>query len=360
MEEKKYEVIDPDESKYKLTAADLKKEKKKKNGAVKVLLAIVIILALLVGSGAVFVNSYLSKINYGQMEAEVNPELDKEETVEFEGQGDADNDIRSNLSDSVMWYDDRVYNVLLIGYDFGDIADKYFPRADSIILISVNSINNKINMVSFSRASYVAIEGHGNKRLNTAHAYGGPKLLVDTIQKNYKIRIDKYICVDIAGFENIVDILGGVDINMSAKEARAILGKAAAGTYHLNGDRAVSYSRLRSIDSDRNRTGRQRAVLNAIADKFRHSSVQTMVGLLDDVLPLVTTDFSKTELISQATKVPQYLTMNMNEDIIPHQPHSLSLRDGLEVIILNWAHETAYIHDLLYPGIVPQSAEENK
>lgn len=361
MEEKKYEIIDPDESRYKLTAEDLRKEtkKKKKHTGLKVLIALLLIFALLAGGAAVFVNSYLSKINYGEVASEIDPNLDKEEAMEFEGQKDADDDIRKNLSDSVMWYDDRIYNVLLIGYDLGDMADKYFPRSDSIILLSINSITNTINMVSFSRASYVAIEGHGNKRINTAHAYGGPKLLVSTIEKNYKIRIDKYICVDIAGFADIVDILGGVDIKMTEKEAKAILQKSA-GTYHLNGGQAVSYSRLRWIDSDRNRTGRQRAVLNAIAEKFRRSSVSTMVGLMDEVLPLVTTDFSKTELLSQATNAPKYLTMNINEDIIPHNAHSLSVRDGLEVIILNWAHETAYVHDLLYPDMVPQSAEGNK
>ena len=104
------------------------------------------------------------------------------------------------------------------------------------------------------------------------------------------------------------------------------------------------------------RTGRQRAVLNAIADKLRKSSVTTMAGLLDEVLPLVTTNYTKTELLSQVTKAPKYLSMNINQDIIPHSPHKLSLRDGKEVLILNWTDETKYIHDLLYPDIIPQSA----
>lgn len=362
MDETKYEVIDPDESKYKLTAADLKKEKKrrKRGSAAKIFTAIVLIFALLIGGGALFINSYLSKINYGDIQAEIDPELDNEETLDFEGQGNADDDIRKNLNDNVIWYDDRVYNILLIGYDLGDMASTYFPRADSIILISVNSVNNKISMVSISRASYVAIEGHGNKRINTAHAYGGAKLLVSTIEQNYKVRIDKYISVDIAGFANIVDILGGVDITMTDKETQAIFGKSQAGTYHLDGATAVEYSRLRYIDSDRNRTGRQRAVINAIITKLRTSSVKTMVGLLDDVLPLVTTNFAKTELISQAANAPKYFAMSISEDIIPHVPHSLSLRDGMEVIILDWPTETAYIHDLLYPDMIPQSASENQ
>lgn len=363
MDENKYQIIDPDSDKYKLTAEDLKKEKKKKSGAVKVLTALLVVLAILVGSGAVFINGYLSKINYGDTQGDVNPNLDTEESLSFENQANADDDIRKNLDNSVLWYDDRVYNVLLVGVDLGDeeavmFEGAYLPRSDSMILISINSEKNIINMVSLSRAVYVAIPGHGNKRLNTAHAYGGAKMLVETIQNNYKIRIDKYVTVDISGFTEIIDILGGIDIDMTAQEARYVTGNNYAGTYHLNGEKAVAYSRLRSIDSDRKRTGRQRAVLNAIASKLRHSSVTTMLGLLDEVLPLVTTNFSKTELVSKASQAPKYLAMGINEDIIPHNATSLTMRDGKEVLILNWDETTAYVHNLLYPDMIPQSAEK--
>ena len=281
----------------------------------------------------------------------------------FDNQADADADLRARLSNNVIWYDDRIVNILLVGVDYGDeeavmFKGAYLPRSDSMILISINTINNVVNMVSLSRAAYVAIPGHGNKRLNTAHAYGGASLLVDTIEQNYKIRIDKYITVDISGFAQIVDALGGVTIEMTAAEAGKVLGVSAAGTYDLDGDEAVYYSRLRSIDTDRKRTGRQRAVLNAIALKLRKSSASTMVDLLDTVLPLVTTNFSKAELLAQVAKAPKYLSMSIHEDIIPHVPYPLSTRDGKEVLILNWDEEDKYIHDLLYPDIIPQSAEK--
>lgn len=362
MAEHRYEAIDTDYENRKITAEDLKyrkKRRKKKNKAAKVLIALLLVFAIIVGSGVLFINSYLSKMNYGDMVAEVNPKLDAEETFEFEGQEDADNKITKNLSDDVMWYDDRVFNVLLVGYDLGDMAEKYFPRSDSMILISINSVSNTINMVSLSRASYVAIPGHGNKRLNTAHAYGGAKCLVETIQQNYKIRIDRYATVDFSGFSRLIDILGGVDITMSAKEAKYIVYVNAAGTYHLNGEQALSYSRLRWIDNDRTRTGRQRNVLNSLLNKFKSTSVSTLVGMLDEVLPLVTTDFTKTELVSQATKAPKYFTMPIKESIIPNKPLPQVVRDNLEVILLDWPYEIKYLHELLYPDMIPQSAEEN-
>lgn len=370
MDENKYQVIDPENDKYKLTAQDIidedkrRKKNKKKNSAIRVLTAIVLVLALLVGSGAVFVNSYLNKMNFGDVQGEINPEIDKEEQFTFDNQADADADIRANLSDDVIWYDDRIYNVLLVGIDYGDKKDgkydNYLTRSDSMILLSINTINNVINMVSLSRAAYVAIPGHGNRRLNAAHAYGGANLLIETIEQNYKIRIDKYVTVDFSGFETIIDLLGGVPIRMTSQEARIILGKSKSGVYTLDGDHAIEYARLRSIDTDRNRTGRQRAVLNAIAGKLRSASASTLLGMLDDMLPLVTTNFTKTELLAQVANAPKYLSMEIHEDIIPHNGVPLSLRDGFEVLILNWEETNAYTHDLLYPGIVPQSAKENK
>ena len=370
MDENKYQVIDPENDKYKLTAQDIleedkrRKTKKKKNNAVKVLTAIVLVLALLVGSGAVFVNSYLSKMNFGEEQGEIDPAIDKEEQLEFDEQADADEDIRANLSDDVLWYDDRIYNVLLIGVDYGDRVDgkysNYLTRSDSMILLSINTINNVINMVSLSRAVYVSIPGYGNRRLNAAHAYGGADLLIETIEKNYKIRIDKYVKVDFSGFENIINILGGVPIEMTAQEAKLVVGKSKAGVYELDGEHAIAYARLRSIDSDRKRTGRQRAVLNSIANKLRVSSASTLLTLLDDVLPLVTTNFTKTELLSQVANAPKYLSMEIHEDIIPHTAHPLTMRDCKEVLILNWAETNKYTHDLLYPGIIPQSAQKEQ
>lgn len=372
MAEHKYQAIDPDSDRYKLTAEDIKAEKKyrkmkkkankKKSKAGKVIIALLLILAILVGGGAFFINSYLSKLNYGDYEAEVDPNLNNEETLNFDGQADADAAIRNNLSDDVLWYDDRVLNVLLVGFDAGEISgsSKYLPRSDSMTLISINTVNNTINMVSLSRAAYVSIPGQGNHRLNAAFAYGGASLLVDTIQKNYKIRIDKYALVDFSQFSSIINILGGVDIDLSAKEAQDVLYKSTAGTYHLNGEQALAYSRLRWIDNDRTRTGRQRNVLNSILNKFKSSSVSTLLGLADEILPLVTTDFTKTEIVTHVTKFPKYITMPIHQDIIPYKAHSLSIRDGMEVLILTWADETSYLHDLLYPNMVPQSAKENQ
>lgn len=368
MDENKYQVIDPDNEKYKLTAKDIlddtkaKKKKKRRKRILVALISLFLVFAIIFGTGAVIFNNYLNKMNFGDSTGEVDPAIDTEESIEFENQADADADIRANLDDNVLWYDDRIYNILLVGTDYGDRKDgkydNYLTRSDSMILLSINTIDNVINMVSLSRAAYVAIPGRGNKRLNAAHAYGGANLLVETIEKNYKIRIDKYVTVNFDGFQSIVDALNGVSVNLTAQEASIIVGKAKAGTYELNGEKAMAYARLRSIDSDRKRTGRQRAILNAMAVKLRQASVSQLFDLLDVFLPLVTTNFTKAELIEQMTNVPKYLKMSVHEDIIPYKALPLTMRDGKEVLILNWEETNAHTHDLLYPGIIPQSAKE--
>lgn len=370
MQENKYQVVDPTKEEFKLSKKEMKKEdrkykksrKKKMSAGLKAFIAVILVFAIIFGTSFCVTDKYLSKINYGDSEGIVNPDIEKEEKLVFDGQEKADKEIKENLSDNQLWYDSKIFNVLLVGVDYGDengvmVEGRIRPRSDSNILISINTIKNVVNMVSLSRAAYVAIPGHGNKRLNTAHAYGGSELLVQTIEQNYKVRIDRYITVDIAGFEQIVDALNGVTVSLSAIEAQNVLRRAdaQAGTYDLNGAQAVKFSRLRYIDSDRMRTGRQRKVLNAIAKKFRNSSVSTMVDMLDVFLPLVTTNFTKPQLLLQATKAPSYLTMPVHEDIIPHNPVSLTLRDGKEVLILNWAVSNNYLHNLLYPDMTPES-----
>lgn len=365
--ENKYQVIDPDSDKYKLTAKDIiddkkaQKKKKRKKRILIALLCIFLIFSLLFGTGALIINGYLNKINFGDASGEVDPNLDSEESLSFEEQADADADIRANLDDSVLWYDDDVYNILLAGYDYGDRKDgeysNYLSRSDAMILISINKKDGVVNMVSLSRAAYVAIPGHGNKRLNAAHAYGGASLLVETVEKNYKIRIDKYVTVNFDGFQSIIDALGGVSVSMSSTEARVILGKSSGGTYTLDGEDAMAFARLRSIDTDRDRTGRQRKILNAIASKLRQASVSQLIDLLDVFLPLVTTNFTKTELLGQMVNVPKYLKYSVQESIIPHDYVPLTLRDGKEVLILDWEKTNAYTHKLLYPGMVPDSAK---
>lgn len=361
-------------------------------------LALIVVVAIVCG---IIANTLLNKINYGDVTGKVSESLDSEEEINFdieetktvvykkeettkadkiritdavevipENEGyervqtsaeiekKANNDIERNISEEKsIWYSDDVYNILIVGYDAGDEEKVMFegadlPRSDAIMIASVNKAKKTVKLVSLSRATYVAIPGHGNKRLNTAHAYGGSTLLTQTIEKNYKIRIDKFMSVDFTGFETIIDALGGVSVGMTKEEAQFTFDKKdiEKGVHLMNGKQALRYVRLRKIDSDRARTGRQRRILKNIFYKARNMSVVEDYVFLNDTLPYINTNYTKTELVNETTNIRTYLNWVWSEDIIPHNAMQLTMRDGKEVIILNWEDTVGYLHEILYSG----------
>lgn len=340
----------------------MSKNKKMKKSVVAVIVILVILLTL--GLSAFFVaDHYLSKFNFEEdTTVQVDPNAKEDISLSPEDAA-ADDEIRRNLDDNKVWYNENVKNILLIGADYGNNWQK--RRSDAMILISINKADQQIKMVSLLRAAYVAIPGHGNARLNAAHAIGGPNLLIKTIEQNYKIHIDNYVSVNFEAFPKVIDILGGIDIKLTDKEAAALAdtfrenglkAPTGAGTYHMNGKTTLGYVRLRSIDFDRMRTQRQRNVLTQIANKAKAISANQALQLLDEILPLISTDFTKTEIVSQLVGALNYLRWPITQDTLPHSwPKLVYVPDSpVEVLLLDWHETKRYAHDLLYPNMEPQ------
>lgn len=276
-----------------------------------------------------------------------------------------DKEIERNFNDSKIWYNDNVVNILLMGIDEGS---KSYPngRSDAMILLSVNKSTKKVKLISLSRAVYAAIQGYENTRLSHAHGYGGASLAIDTVERNYKIRIDNYVSTKFETFIEIIDVLGGVDITLTKEEAKALKSKikkagleySGAATYRLNGSLTLEYVRLRKIDTDKARTQRQRNVLMAIASKVKNMSVIEMNVMLNRILPLITTDLTKGEIISQMMYVPSYLSGNIEQYIIPHESTKLTLIGDFEVLLIDWEKEVQYAHDIIYEGVTPSYMEK--
>ena len=273
-------------------------------------------------------------------------------------QKQANKDIEENIISDGVWYSKDVYNLLIVGYDAGAVDNANantpkFLRSDAIIIASVNSVKKTVKLVSLSRATYAAIPGHGNKRINTAHAYGGAKMLVDTIELNYKVKIDRYITCDFAGFEAIVDTLDGVTIDMTKTEADFAFDDSSlpAGKYKMNGHQALRYVRLRKTDSDRARTGRQRKVLKELMSRAKKMDLTQKLSFMENVLPYVTTNFTRSELIGKATELETYLSWPMTQYVVPRNGTQAQMRDGMEVLILDWEDTTDYIHSIIFDGV---------
>ena len=328
---------------------------------VTVLCIVIVLFAAIFATGF----HYLNKISYDDGSLVTAPtDTNQEEESDLLNGGtlsdeeaaklaEADSSIQNNASK--IRYSDDVYNILLMGIDYGS---KNYPygRSDSMILVSINKNQKTIKLVSLSRAAYAAIRGYKNTRLRHAHGYGGAPLAIDTVERNYKIRIDRYVSVGFDSFKKIIDAFGGVSINLTSVEQNVLNGAfpgkfPSAGTYTLNGEQALVYARLRATDNDRTRTGRQRNVLMALSQKAKSMSVTDALGILNVVLPLVRTNFTRTELVKQAANALSYLKWDISQDILPVSGTGLVLRDQFEVILVDWEKEVSYTNDLLFKGV---------
>lgn len=195
---------------------------------------------------------------------------------------------------------DHVVNILLIGQDRRPGEGR--QRSDAMILCTINKEQKTLVMTSFLRDTYVKVpdyngKRYGHNRLNVPYVVGGMEMLDECMMMNFGIKIDHNIEVDFSGFEQIVDAVGGVDIELTKAEA-AWIGGLKSGMNHLNGKLALEYSRIRKLDSDFGRTNRQRKVLTAILERVRDLSLTELISLAETVFPMITTDMSNSDIIS--------------------------------------------------------------
>ncbi|MGN0591875.1 MAG: LCP family protein, partial [Ruminococcus sp.] len=230
---------------------------------------------------------------------------------------------RSRTADAMASRD--VEHILVIGTDSRDVTEDR-GRSDSMILVSLNSETNTIYMTSFLRDVYVYInDTYGYGKLNAAYSYGGPELLMDTIEANYRIKIDDYVIISFAACSAMIDAVGGVEITLSDQEAQALneilisevnelMGDGrnddlldGGGTYTLSGKQALSYSRIRYVgNADFERTSRQRAVFSQVLEKASHNPL-ALVRILLNALPEVSTNLSGLDIYEYAWKAPYLL-----------------------------------------------------
>ena len=204
-------------------------------------------------------------------------------------------------------YGDHLVNILLIGQDRRQGQGR--QRSDSMILVSINKSNSTITLTSFMRDQYVRIPGYNPNKLNAAYAFGGMKLLAQTLELNFGVKVDGMIEVDFSGFENIITLLGGVKVTLTKAEAkylndlydvRYLDSPVVVGENLLNAKQALVYVGLREIDTDYHRASRQRNVIIGLIEAYRDLPLDKMLSLLDEILPLITTDMSNAKILNYA------------------------------------------------------------
>lgn len=296
-------------------------KKKKKIAANKKLTAVFSVLLALVLLCVFLVEPILSKINYD----------DKKDNTYI-----SENELISSKS---------VTNILLLGVDARAGEDSEASRADSMMLISLDSKNHTIKLTSFLRDTWIYIpSADKNQRLNAACTYGGYSGVVDTIEYNFGIKIDGYVVADFEMFKVMVDSIGGVEVEVTEKEANEVTNHPKryghvtldSGTYTLTGEQALAYCRIRKIDTDWKRTERQRTVIQAIIKGLVSSGPFGAYKMASSVAPYIETDLSKSEIRSLAFKAASCITGGFEQNSCPFEDTwKYANKGGASVITLN-------------------------
>ena len=234
-------------------------------------------------------------------------------------------------------------NIALFGVDKRAEDEGAYGNSDTAIIASINNDTKEVRLVSLYRDTYMRVDEdeYGNgiyNKCNSAYLRGGPMQAVNMINTNMDLDIENYVAVDFSAMATVVDCLGGLDIPMSYEEIEHMNNHCVEtsqqtgmdytpiektdpapedqsqilGTYHLNGVQVTAYCRIRQTASgDQGRTERQRLVLDLLAEKAKSASLTTLNDIVDQVFPLIQTNFSKSQLIRLGTSI---LTYSMGEN----------------------------------------------
>lgn len=316
---------------------DEKKKKRRKKAITITAIAIVAIIALVVGGFFVLKSNIIGRINIDN-----NP----------------NDNVFVNPNDMVSIPD--VYNILLIGADDLEEKDGDFSRSDSMILLSLDSINKKIKLTSFMRDMYVTIPGNPNKnRINEAYKTGGPQLAMDTIEYLFGVNIDEYVMVTFTTFVDAIEKLGGINVDVTESEARYIQKIAphikSGSDIALNGDEALLYARIRKLDNgDFTRTERQRKVIEALIEKAKATNPITVLNMAFQIADDITTSINAKEISKLASSATAYSSYEVEQFRIPadgtFKDASVTINNhSADILDIDVAKNKAKLFEFIYP-----------
>ena len=322
----------------------MSKIKKKRMGAGWIILIVLLVLLIvLAAAAALFFWRFYSLSNYRSdsavtadaSETLINPSLVTESTGLTDSEL-AEIQTTTNLEGGDIELPDNkdVYNLLLVGVDRRDSS--WNGNSDSMIIFTINKKTRELHMTSMMRDLYADIPNVGVRKLNNAYAVGGGPLLVQTIESNYKVRIDNYAAVDFVSMVKIIDAMGGVTLTISDEEAQTADGYirdmcqlqnvspeghlfGSGGTFECDGFMAVGYARIRYVgNSDYERTERQRVVMTQLVDKVRGMSAVQLNDLATEILPYITHNIPSMTLLSLLTQAPSMMEWGLAESRVPY------------------------------------------
>ena len=287
---------------------------KSRNKMKWVLISLGILVAVAVLGGILYWNHMLNLL--GNAEEQTVPTLSQEEEEAL--LGTVETVLEEETVPEETWpqvvSDKNITNIMLVGQNWRE--DEQNKLSDTMILCSINRKTKTMSLVSFLRDLYVPLpayagHGQGQNRMNVCYALGsswkgnskgGMEMLALCVEQNFGIHIDHTIEVSLDSFPRIIDGFGGVEIDVTEAEAKYLteevgyVGEIEPGLQTLDGMETLAYSRIRKIDSDRQRSARQRVVLAALLDKCRDMGIMQFHSAAEYVLPSIITDMTNEEI----------------------------------------------------------------
>ncbi|MDR5659943.1 LCP family protein [Serpentinicella sp. ANB-PHB4] len=304
-----------------------KKNKKSKMTKKKKILivALVLLMPLLIYGTSVGVRLYnIYSTMHESLDDEEFEAIDPEDLIDYDNEPEADV-IPEDEVEAYKFLDDRIYdqprsarnsdhlNIMLMGIDSRTIGGA--GRADSLMVVQYNKRTKKAAILSIPRDTYVRIPGRGYDKINHASAFGGTRLLKETVEGYLDIHIDHYARVDMQSFTRAIDAIGGVQItvpqDMVHTNGRVLF---RAGSQHMNGDDVLRYTTARKLRSgggdDFGRIKRQQQVVMTILTKVSNElSLNQALSLLEDISPFIRTDITPNVVMSNWSA---FTSLNLN------------------------------------------------
>lgn len=269
----------------------------------KLMLFIVEVLVILILLAALFVIIKLNKLN---------------------NTGDLDEDkLNINIDAKTQELLDGYTNIALFGIDNRSTGKYESGNSDCIMIASINNDTKEVRLVSVYRDSFLAVDDDDDlRKLNAAYAKGGPTGAVAALNKNLDLDIKEYVAVDFNAVMEVVDPLGGIELDITSKEAETmkiyinemneVMGTngtavSGPGLQTVNGIQALAYCRDRySGGDDYGRTERQRTVISKIVEKAKAASLPTLNKVIDELFPDISTSLSSSEILGLAAGIKDY------------------------------------------------------
>ncbi len=258
-----------------------------------------------------------------------------------------------SLTRFVRGRSDGIVNVLLIGSDQRVAGTDDIGRGDVTMLCSLNKKTGAVKLVSIERSVGVPWPGHGDVMLTSYYSYNGPAATAKNLSELFDVRIDGYAHVDFDTFRQVVERIGGVDVELSAAEAGGVneaLGYAACaeGENHLDGESALAFCRLRAIDDNWNRTGRQRRVIQAVLTRSRSLSLGELNALADAVLPLIETDLGNSQIAGLLLSAGKFAGAQTEQLMLPDRAKTWGDFGAEAVTRCDYDYEAKRLDEFLY------------